>query len=508
MKYAKGTEAVYVRQSIDKKDSLSIESQIDKCKALSLYPQDVEIYSDKGFSGKNINRPEFSRLMQDVKSGIIKRVIVYKLDRLSRSTLDFGVLMETFRKYDVDFTSISETFDTSTPIGQAMLQIVMVFAELERKTIQSRITDNYYERAKRGLFLGGPAPYGFNNIRETGSDGKRFSNLQINTIKAEIVSRIFSIYAENEKTSLAKISNILNAENISSPNDGKWDSGKISRILRNPSYVIADANVYAYYQSKGVQITNNIEEFSAEFACYLYGKRESNERKYTKTENQFLSVARHKGFINAEGWLACQHKLDKNSQIKNSGRGTHSWLSGLTKCGKCGYGMTVSKYKDYKYFICRGKHNLKNCDGQTITQYVTNIEQYICSELKLKLLTIPNIEKLSKPINFIANNEIAIKIIKIDDQIKNIVNSISVLDGESVDILGKKLNELAQQKNELEQELSKNQKQELINNPFEKILSLCQNFDNATFEEKKLVAKTLITKILIDDNKITIEWKI
>ena len=151
-------DAIYARQSVDKKDSISIETQIDLCKRELLPGSKVAIYLDKGYSGGSMNRPEFQRLLEDVKSGKITRIITYRLDRISRSVLDFANLIDLFEKYGVTFNSTQEKFDTSTPMGKAMLNITMVFAQLERETIQQRIRDNYYARGEKGMYLGGPPP--------------------------------------------------------------------------------------------------------------------------------------------------------------------------------------------------------------------------------------------------------------------------------------------------------------------------------------------------------------
>ena len=92
---------------------------------------------------------------------MIAKVIVYKLDRISRSILDFANMMELFQQYDVDFVSSTKKFDTSTPMGRAMLNICIVFAQLERETIQKRVADAYYSRSLKGFRMGSKAPYGF-----------------------------------------------------------------------------------------------------------------------------------------------------------------------------------------------------------------------------------------------------------------------------------------------------------------------------------------------------------
>ena len=120
-------DCIYARQSVDRKDSISIESQIDFCK-YELKGGSCRVFKDKGYSGKNTDRPEFQKLLGEIRKGKVRRVIVYKLDRISRSILDFATMMELFQEYDVEFVSSTEKFDTSTPMGRAMLNICIVFA--------------------------------------------------------------------------------------------------------------------------------------------------------------------------------------------------------------------------------------------------------------------------------------------------------------------------------------------------------------------------------------------
>ena len=169
--------AVYTRQSLDVKDSLSIESQLDACLNEN-GSAEYRHYNDKGYSGKNTERPAFQQLMADVRKGTIERVIVYRLDRLSRSLLDFAEMIDVFKKKDVEFVSCREKFDTSTPIGNAMLSIIMVFAQLERETIQMRVKDNYATRMERGAY-DGVAPYGFDKAITKVGD-KQVHTLDVN----------------------------------------------------------------------------------------------------------------------------------------------------------------------------------------------------------------------------------------------------------------------------------------------------------------------------------------
>lgn len=139
--------AIYARKSVFREDSISVESQIEFCE-YEARGEEYLVYKDNGYSGKNTDRPDFQRMMEDVKAGKINKVIVYKLDRISRSVLDFSEMMERFQKYNVDFVSATEHFDTSSPMERAMLNICIVFAQLERETKHtkdnsSRVDDDY-----------------------------------------------------------------------------------------------------------------------------------------------------------------------------------------------------------------------------------------------------------------------------------------------------------------------------------------------------------------------------
>jgi len=112
-------DAIYARQSVDRKDSISIESQIEFCK-YELRGGNFKDYKDKGFSGKNTDRPRFQELMADIKRGLIRRVVVYKLDRISRSILDFATMMELFQQYNVEFVSSTESRPVRTPMKRPL----------------------------------------------------------------------------------------------------------------------------------------------------------------------------------------------------------------------------------------------------------------------------------------------------------------------------------------------------------------------------------------------------
>ena len=190
--------AIYARKSVFREDSISVESQIEQC-VYETRGEKYVVYKDNGYSGKNTDRPDFQRMITDIKLGKISKVIVYKLDRISRSVLDFSEMMEMFQKYKVDFVSATEHFDTSSPMGRAMLNICIVFAQLERETIQQRVADAYASRSKRGFYMGGKIPYGYKKVPIT-IDGVKTSMYEINPDEASDIKLIYELYSKPSAT--------------------------------------------------------------------------------------------------------------------------------------------------------------------------------------------------------------------------------------------------------------------------------------------------------------------
>lgn len=222
-------DAIYARQSVDKKDSISIESQIEFCK-YELKGGNCKEYKDKGYSGKNTERPEFQQLMRDIESGLVRKVVVYKLDRISRSILDFAKMMDYFQKYEVEFVSSTEKFDTSTPIGRAMLNICIVFAQLERETIQKRVQDAWHSRCQRGFKMGVKTPYGFRTEPYV-MDGVRTKKLVIEPAEAAFVRQMYEMYADPQ-VSLHDITKKLTADGMRTYHGKPLSRATLSVILR------------------------------------------------------------------------------------------------------------------------------------------------------------------------------------------------------------------------------------------------------------------------------------
>jgi DNA invertase Pin-like site-specific DNA recombinase len=372
--------AIYARQSVDKADSISIESQVDFCK-YELKGAEFKEYRDKGYSGKNIDRPQFRQLLRDINDGLIARVVVYKLDRISRSILDFTNMMELFRKHNVEFVSSTEKFDTSTPMGRAMLNICIVFAQLERETIQTRVTDTFYSRCTRGLRMGGKAPYGYRTEQFT-LDGIRTKRLVAQPTEAEQIRRMFEIYADPENS----YGDILRAfAGMGGLGEKTVGPSLLARMLRNPVYVRADFSVYEFFKDGGAVIANEAEDFTGTNGCYLYRGRDNNPEGIDDINGQLLVLAPHEGLVSSEQWLTCRRKLMNNRTIESERKPKNTWLAGKIKCGHCGYALlSMANPSDIRYFRCSKRSNSKNCPGCG-KLLVAELEDLIYKKMSKKL---------------------------------------------------------------------------------------------------------------------------
>ena len=377
--------AVYARQSVEKKNSISIEGQIRLCESAA--GQTLTVYADRGYSGKNTRRPAFQRLMKDIEARRIEKLYVYRLDRFSRSVADFGRLWETLQACGVEFVSVNENFDTSTPMGRAMLHIIMVFAQLERETTAERVKDNYYRRASLGSWPGGPAPFGFTIGRRRDAAGRLVPTLLPDPAQAETVREIFRAYAQPGAT-LGSVAGKLTKAGVRSAKRGSWDSAAVSRVLHNPVYVMADEQVRMHYQALGANVTSPPEDFDGAHGLLLVGRRDRAQKKYTDVHDHSVSVMNSLGLIPAQLFLACQNKLSRNRQLSSSGKGTHSWLTGLMKCAKCGYSVRITYAKQRRYLQCSARYGRKICDA-VIMADLTELEEIIAAQIQAMLDECP-----------------------------------------------------------------------------------------------------------------------
>ena len=167
---------IYSRKSKFTGKGESIENQIELCRQyIAMHfgeeaAENVLVYEDEGFSGGNLERPQFKKMMKDSQKIAFAAIVVYRLDRINRNIGDFAKLIEDLGDRHIDFISIREQFDTSSPMGRAMMYIASVFSQLERETIAERIRDNMHELSKTGRWLGGTTPTGLQAQTHSGGN--------------------------------------------------------------------------------------------------------------------------------------------------------------------------------------------------------------------------------------------------------------------------------------------------------------------------------------------------
>lgn len=483
-------DAAYARQSLLRKDSLSISGQLDLCRKAA--GGALTAYQDAGYSGKTTKRPDFERLLRDIKSDKIRKLYVYRLDRFSRSVADFGRLWEILQEHNVEFVSVNENFDTTTPMGRAMLHIIMVFAQLERETTAERVRDNYYRRASLGSWPGGPAPYGFDIGRIQSPDGRTVPSLTTNK-HAETVRRIFEEYT-TEGTSLGLLARRLTSEGIPGSKRSTWDNVTLSRILHNPAYVMADEQVRLYLMGRGAHITSTPEQFDGVHSVLLVGKRKASDRKYTNLKNHTASVMNSLGFIPSDLWLRCQTKLNHNRQVGNRGKGTHTWLSGLLKCAKCGYSLKVVVDKSHRRLVCSGRYNLSHCDASTHID-LTELEQAASAELIRMLAECPEeTPELQENDSFVRQLE------EIDRKADRLIDAFSESSDLPPSYLQRSLARLEQKRQTILEAQHREYRRPT--------LSTTIDFPTLNFEDKKTVAAQFIRRIEVVEDSVEIIWNI
>lgn len=297
-------------------------------------------------------------------------------------------------------------------MGKMMLHILMVFAEMERETIQKRIADNYYARGEKGFYLGGPPPFGYDK-EPVYIDGKKTYAYKINPEKSKFVEYAYIQHTKNNM-SLNAIARHFNENKIPTSRRSTWTGETIGKLLINPAHVKADADVYNFFKSLKVTLNNPIEDYVGKNGCLFYGNRSKTAGdKFEKYQQQYATIGLHEGIIDSELWLNTQFKFKQRSGHTNLGDGVSSWVQGLVRCESCKTSMYVKNCKNKtkikrRYFYCRKKLTgvcevskkmigvsfLESviADGtETVTNFINKIIEKLSEErdiINSKLLTI------------------------------------------------------------------------------------------------------------------------
>lgn len=499
-------EAIYTRQSVDRIDSISVESQAEYCER-ELMGSKYKIYSDKGYSGKNTDRPAFQEMMQEVAAGKIERVIVYRLDRISRSVLDFANVIDVFQKHSVSFFSTMEKFDTASPIGKAMLMIVMIFAQLERETIQQRVIDAYASRSKRGFYMGGRIPYGF-TLKEIMIDGVRTHCYAPLESESAVIRQIFSLYAQPQ-VSLGDVTEYLKACDIKNRNGETFNRFRIRDLIVNPVYVRSDYRIYHFFQTQGAEIVNPPQDFIGVNGAYLYSGG-SNKRKSVSIGGHTLVLAPHEGIVDADTWIKCRIKCLHNQSVAKPMKAHRTWLAGKIKCGYCGHALTAKvghrkRKADVRYYLCSHKYATKgDCDFGSLN--ADKVDALVFEELCDKLSEFTVLSKKQKPVTNSSVPRLQTQIDDIDKERQALVQQVSLANADLMKYINLRITELETQKKELYTRIYDLEQQQQID--VQEITGYLQTWDQLAISDKVAVVDCLIESIYASETELKITWKI
>ena len=299
-------------------------------------------YDDGGFSGGNVNRPALKALMRDIENGEVDVVVVYKIDRLSRSLGDFTDLSKIFERHNVSFVSVTQQIDTSNAAGRMMLNILMSFAQFEREMTSDRIRDKIYATRKKGLWSGGMIPFGYKTVDK---------RLVPDPVTAPVVRHVFARYAESASAKLvaSELQKKFGPRTFGSKKGGDptWRMMHVYRILRNPVY-------------KG-------------------------ELLHRATGEAFHGL--HEPLVDVALWEDCRRILDESAGLQPSAhRETVAILKGLVRCGHCGGAMApvfTVKRKGLRYSYYRCVSSTKVADSECPLRGVSGelLERQVVAQL-------------------------------------------------------------------------------------------------------------------------------
>lgn len=498
-------DAVYARQSVDKKDSISIESQIEFCK-YELRGGRCKEYQDKGYSGKNTERPQFQQLIQDIESGLVRKVVVYKLDRISRSILDFAKMMELFQRYEVEFVSSTEKFDTSTPMGRAMLNICIVFAQLERETIQKRVQDAWHSRCQRGFKMGGKTPYGF-RTEPIVMDGIHTKRLVAEPTEAAFVQQMYIMYA-NPTYSLYDITKRLTADGMRTYHGRPLSRATLSVILRNPIYVMADLEIYEFFKAQGTDIYNDAADFAGTNGCYYYQGKGNTENKHTHLQGQTLVLAPHEGFIPAPLWLKCRKKLLAGQTYQPARKARNTWMAGKIKCGRCGYALMSAHSNGILYLRCTVHADSRGCPGCGCIK-LHELEAIVYAAMVKKLRdfkTLTSRKRSGKTSPKLAAKKV--ELAQVECEIEQLLDTLTGASPVLLSYANSKIEELDAKRQTLSSELAKLNADAVPPARLDAISDYLDSWESVSFDDKRQVVDALISVIKATNEKVEIEWKI
>ena len=530
---------IYSRKSKFTGKGESIENQIELCRGYIAahfgeeFASSALVYEDEGFSGGNLERPQFKKMMADSRKTDFAAIVVYRLDRISRNIGDFAKLIEDLGERGIDFISIREQFDTSSPMGRAMMYIASVFSQLERETIAERIRDNMSELAKTGRWLGGITPTGYESesVATVTLDGKtrKACKLKIIPREAELVRLIFAKFAETG--SLTKTDEFLLIGRYKTRQGKSFTRFAIKNILTNPVYMIADGEAYNYLRENGVELFAAAEDFDGIHGIMAYNRtlQKAGKSNQLRPINEWIvSVGKHEGIISGEDWIKAQKILGINkSKSYRKPRSNVALLSGILRCGSCGDYMRpkltdrVNADGEQVYtYLCNTKErsrggvcNISNPSGNMLDKNVVKVlKDFGKNGDELAEMILQSKKKITKSAEGLDGEISRIKE-QIEDnekQIRALVSSIVKAEGTAAEsYITDEINRLHENGESLKTRLSElvemTEQHQLSDIEFDLIVQtlsgIGSGIDSFSVEQKRVAIRTVIKKIVWDGKK-------
>ncbi|MNW43855.1 DNA-invertase hin [compost metagenome] len=494
--------AIYVRVSTEEQaeQGYSIDAQLDTLRNYcKLYGKEIhEEYVDAGISGTSIEgRFALQQLLKDAEKNLFHEVLVWKISRLARNSLELLTTIEQFKRLNISFRSFTENFETETPTGKLTLQMMSAIGEFERNTIVENVKMGMKQRAKTGKH-NGKLPLGYQSITDP-SDPSGRSNVAVVTAEAIIVRKIFELYAAGR--GLKSIANELNHTGYKTKTGNTFSTTAIKEILNNPFY-------------NGKIRYNRYENWS-------------NKRRRGKSAEPIIADGKHEAIIHDVLWEKVQFLLQKKSFTPSRIFDGEFLLSGLIRCPKCGAAMVASRTRSKTktgeivnrlYYSC-GAFRSK---GSSVCSANSIRKQEAEDEVFNRLSRVLSKDRILKAIVDKINHRLATRTLPLQAELEHIKSQLEqaesrkrryqdLIEQNNLDksIVAERMQEIQEdlikflaEKSRLELDLSEGNTSPVV---FEQVRELLHGFYQvltaAPFEQRKTLLHLFIKRITMDTSK-------